>query len=132
MIQLIYHKKKGMIKIKRYFIYADEQTYGGLHGIYTQFVIEVDDDITEEEIWKDYIKPESINLMESFGIIEENVPEENFEDEDEYEDAIENFLFENVSGFCFLIKKEITISTKELDAECCRLDKDSFIEKYCI
>ena len=121
-----------MIKIKRYFVYVDEQTYGGLHGVCTQSVIDVDDDTTEEEIWKNYIEPESINLMESFGIIEDNIQEEDFENEQDYEDAIEDFATENVSGFCSPIKEEITISTEELDTECCRLDKDSFIEKYCI
>lgn len=43
-----------MIKIKRYFIYVDEQTYGGLHGINDMRVDEFDDEVTEEDIYKDY------------------------------------------------------------------------------
>ena len=103
--------------MQRVFIYACENSYGGLHGIEDMTVTEVSDLKVADEIGRDM----SLGVIESYGLAEE------YEEEDEVEyDTDENTCWE-----IYKIKDGICISTSELDAECCNLGKEGFIEEYC-
>lgn len=109
------------------FIYACEQTYGGLHGIEDFCVEEFDnDDFKNEEqldkfLWDEYIAPMSWDVAERYDTIE--YPEDEDEEIDEYE---------VVDGYWVYIKDDITLSVKELNKEACRLGAEWFRDKYCV
>lgn len=96
------------------FIYATEGLYQGLHGIYFQDVMDVDNRIEADDIaWE-----QARGLVESYGL------------EEEYDE----FGTDYESEFCWEVHKirnDVTLSWHELQLECSRLDRDSFIEQYC-
>ena len=102
--------------MQRVFIYACEDSYGGLHGIEDMTVTEVSNLKVADEIGRDM----SLGVIESYGIREE------YGEEDVEYDSDEGTCWE-----IYKIKEGICISTSELDAECCNLGKEDFIEQYC-
>lgn len=118
--------------MKRYFVYACEQTYGGLHGIDNYGVFDFDDSWTEDEIYKEYVCEMSFEIMNSYSnIIDSLVDRNDYEDEEEYYSAIEEAMWENVDGYVVKIRDDVMLSTKELDEECCRLGPELFKKEYC-
>lgn len=95
------------------FIYAVEGMYQGLHGVYWQGVVEVDNR-KEADDWG---REMAYELIESYGL------------EEEYEDSFIDYYSE-----CYWEVHEIKptlLSVKELDEICGDLDRDAFIEEYC-
>lgn len=118
--------------MKRYFVYACEQMYGGYHGMNNFGVFEFDDSITEEEIYRDYVCEMSFEVMNSYEEITENlVNQDDYDNEDEYWEAYEEAMWENVDGYVAKIKDNVTLSTKELDKLCCELGEEEFRDRYC-
>ena len=117
--------------MKRWFLYACEQNYGGWHGINDMRVDEFDDEVTEEDIYKDYIIEMSLELMQSYDI-DFGIEREDYDSDEEYDDALSEAMYENVDGYCKLIRDDVTLSTRELDEECCKLGEELFVEKYCV
>ena len=102
--------------MQRVFIYACEDFYGGLHGIEDMTVTEVSDLKAADEIGRDM----SLGVIESYSI------REKYGEEDVEYDGDEGSCWE-----IYKIREDISISTRDLDAECCRLGKEYFIKQYC-
>lgn len=115
--------------MKRYFVYACEQTYQGFHGIEAYAVYEFSDDWTPKDIFDEYVVEMSYDLMDSYGIPDFD-PHDYDSEEDFYED-VECFREENVAGYVATIKEDVTLSTSELDALACELGEREFFHKYC-
>lgn len=120
----------------RVFIYACENIYGGLHGINNLDVCEVKDLDEANEIGMDM----SIEVCESYDDVlnqlEEDadcaVGEEN-RDTDEWCEAYNQALCENLNWYCEEINEEVagSISTEELGRIACNLGDEEFVERYC-
>lgn len=98
----------------RVFIYATEGMYQGLHGIYWQAVV----DVENREEADEYGREEAFSLIESYGLEEEYG--------EDYEDYAAECCWE-----VYKIRDDITLSTHELDKICARNDRDTFIDEYC-
>ena len=119
--------------MKRYFIYACEQMYGGYHGMYTSGVFEFNDSWTEDEIYKEYVCQMSFEVMETYGeIIENLIDRDEYDDEEEYYEALDEAMWENVDGYALKIRDDVTLSTAELDRLSSELGEDLFVKRYCI
>ena len=95
------------------FIYAYENTYGGMHGINTLAVYDVSTLVEADEIGFDMAK----EVTESYDCFDEMDNEE---------------LLENCCWDVYVIKDEFqSIPTGELDTLCCDLGCDLFTDKYC-
>ena len=102
--------------MQRVFIYACEDSYGGLHGIEDMTVTEVSDLKVADAIGRDM----SLGVIESYGIREEYGEEDVEYDSDE--------------GTCWEVYKILddnANSVEELDVLCCQLGKEDFIDIYC-
>lgn len=121
--------------MKRYFVYACEQIYGGLHGIEDFGVFEFDNSWTEEEIYREYVCEMSRGVMESYGDImedlEDSLDRDDYDSEDEYYDAFEGIIEENIDGYVVKIKDNVELSIGNLNKEACRLGADLFKKAYC-
>lgn len=97
------------------FIYAYEQNYGGLHGIYDMCVCDIDSLNEIDEIGSDMAQ----QVVDSYSYL--------FEDEcdDEDDDSI-SLCWES-----YKIKDNIALSTNELDRICNELGYELFIKEYC-
>ena len=94
------------------FIYAYENTYGGMHGINTLAVYDVDTLAEADEI--------------GFNMAQEVIESYDFFDEADEE------LLENCCWDVYVIKDEFqSMPTRELDTLCCNLGCDLFTDKYC-
>jgi hypothetical protein len=103
------------------FIYACEQMYGGMHGIESVQVANVDTLEDANEIGRDM----------SYQVIYDYC-------ENEYEDMavdeevdVDNVIQDGLSWEVYKIKEGICISVEELDNICCELGREGFIEEYC-
>lgn len=95
------------------FIYAYEDTYGGMYGINALAVYDVSTLAEADEI--------------GFGMAQEVI-----ESYDCFDEINDEELLENCCWDVYVIKDEFqSMSTKELDTLCCDLDYDSFTDKYC-
>lgn len=119
--------------MKRYFIYACERMYGGLHGMEDYGVFDFDDSWTEDEIYKEYVCEMSFDVMNSYGAITEDlVDRDDYDNEDEYWEAYEEAMWENVDGYVVRIRDDVALSTGELNKIACNLGPEMFKEEYCI
>lgn len=73
----------------------------------------------------------SLELMQSYDI-DFGVEREDYNSDEEYDDALSEAMYENVDGYCKLIRDDVTLSTRELDEECYKLGEELFVEKYCV
>lgn len=114
-------------------INAFENTYGGLHGMNSRSVIEVD----YEQEAVDYAIKESYNVMNSYGEIVEDL-EESVEfflelgDNKDIEENIRDDIYgENVAYEVFILDKDKlpTLNIDVLDSMYYN-NPDEFIEKY--
>lgn len=103
---------------KRYFIYAYDEMYNGLHGMYDYCFEECTLQPAEE-----YGYEMSYNVIESYSDIYESLYDENSSDE-EMNKAIEEDIVYEVWEL-----RDDAPSFKELEAM--NLDPESYIEKYC-
>lgn len=117
--------------MKRFFIYACEQVYGGYHGIEDFLVEEFSDDWTLDDIYKEYVVEMSYGLMESYDIKFEDLDMDDFDTEDEYWDAYEKEREQNVDGYVAPIRKDVTLSINELNHLAVTMGPELFREKYC-
>lgn len=125
---------------QKVFIYACENTYGGLHGMYEIAVEEIDSIkeacMTAEEM--------SLNVMHSYSAIYEQyrdqaremaeVDDYFYEEdaEDVYYSCLDEIIEENIYYSIYPIKDEYqNLSTKELYKYCLQEGYESFINKYC-
>ena len=121
----------------RYFIWAGEQMYEGLHGIETRRVVEC----PSYESACDWAQEMSFEVIESYcedeyrDMVDDEVNRDDYDTEDEYEEAFDERLgglkCENI---CWIVtevdeEKASGISTQELDRMFC-WDPDGTIEKY--
>lgn len=119
--------------MKRYFVYACESMYGGHHGMNSMGVYDVEDWQTKEDVYQEYVPCMSFDVMQSYHIIMEDlVDRDSFDNEDEYYEALEEAMNENVDGYVVQIRDDVTLSTVELDNICNTIGEEEFIEEYCV
>lgn len=116
---------------KLFAVRAYENIYGGLHGMESLSVIEVE---TEEEA-KEYAYDEALSVIDNYFEISENFEQEAEEEgldpgSDEWCEFIEECRNEDVSWELFEITKETNESLDVLNEKFC-YDPDTFIEEYC-
>lgn len=112
----------------KYYVYACDQTYGGLHGMYNTMIV----DVNSKEEAEEYIPEMSRDLMESYDCIFEDVYETDYETEEEYWEAYEEIIQDNIDGYVKKIKPEFEdMDIYELDKIACDLGPELFKEKYC-
>ena len=100
------------------FIYAYEDKYGGLHGIYDQTVVEVADMKEANMIGNDM----SWGVIDSWGLSQDY--DEDYEDEEfEVEYGTEWIIYK--------IRDDVTLSIEELDELCSHEDYKNFVKMYC-
>lgn len=111
------------------FIYACEGVYGGYHGIEDFTVEEFEDNVNLDDIWEDWVPEMSYDLMDSYDTID--LDPDDYEDDEEFWDAMEEERAANVDGYVIPIKADVTLSVEELREIASRLGADSFKEEYC-
>lgn len=129
--------------MKKVLIVAYDTLYQGLHGMYNAEVFEVDDNITENALWDDFIRPMAIDVIESYGLEEEHLKgleepeEEDFDNEGLYQDALtcyeescQDCLQEACDGFHAWLKPT-DIPIEELNDRLYRCGYKEFINEYC-
>ncbi len=128
-----------------YAVIACEQMYGGLHGMVSYFVAEG----TEEEVEEQAID-ESYSIMEQYSDImddledaareevgwDEDEFDEYMEDstsgaDEEYTDALNELMRENLQYEIYPIVKETNLSLEQLD-NLFNNNPDDFLREYCI
>lgn len=113
-------------------IKAYDQIYGGLHGMNSSVIIEVDN-FEDAEM---YAVQESIEVITSYGSIMEELEEEarfNIEDEDdeeEFEYAFDEAIDNDVAYDCYIITKKTDETIEELENKFYNNEK-AFIQEYC-
>lgn len=109
------------------FVYAYEGMYQGLHGIYSQDVIEVSDnfEMAQKEI-DEWGNCESEELIYSYGFDGEYL-----DNEDNKDDITDSVYYQDRGWEAYKIKSDINLSLSELKAEAARHDRDGFIKLYC-
>lgn len=118
--------------MKRYFVYACEQMYGGLHGMNNSCVVEVEDELTDNDVYSDYVIEMSYEIMDSYAEITDSlVDRDEFDDEDEYYQAYEEAKWENVDGYVAKIREDVVLSASELDRLAYDLGEQEFKAQYC-
>ena len=119
--------------MKKWLLYACEDQYCGLHGIEDYCVIEAPDNWDEDHVYSEYIPEMSECVMQSYGNILENlVNREDYNSEEEYWEALNDAIKENINGYVAQVRDDIKESSEELDEILCQLGVESFSKKYCI
>lgn len=103
---------------KRYFIYAYDEMYNGLHGMYDYRF-----DFCSFESAEAYGYEMSYNVIESYGDIYESLYDEDSTDE-EIEEAIQEDIAYEIWELC-----DDAPSFEELEEM--NLDPQSYIDEYC-
>lgn len=116
---------------KLFAVRAYENIYGGLHGMESLSVIEVE---TEEEA-NDYAYDEAISIINDYSEIFKDFEQEAEEagldpNSDEWCEFIDERIDEDVSWELFEITKETNESLDVLNEKFYN-DPDTFIEEYC-
>lgn len=117
-------------------IHAYDQIYQGLHGMESYEVVEV---INEEEA-EDYAISSSVDIMNSYGDIMEELEAEARENvdfyidpttdkEEAYDYALDDSINEDVAYDIYVLKNNITDSLEALNDKYVR-DPESFIEEF--
>ena len=121
----------------RYFIWAGEQMYEGLHGIETYRVIEC----SSYESACDWAQEMSIEVIEDYcedqyrEMVEDDISRDDYDTENEYEEAFDSRLYDLKCEYtCWRItevdeEKASGISTEELDVMFYQ-DEEETLEKY--
>ena len=121
----------------RYFIWAGEQMYEGLHGIETRRVVEC----SSYENACGWAQEMSFEVIESYcedeyrDMVDDEVNRDDYDTEDEYEEAFDERLGGlKCENTCWIVtevdeEKASGISTQELDRMFC-WDPDETIKKY--
>ena len=116
----------------KYFIYAAEGVYQGLHGIEDYRLIDVDDYDTAAT----YGEELSMSVMEDYSVIEEDLEESAAEmyerDSEEYDDYLNMLIRENIYYIIYALRDEYADMTEE--EVCDKIYQSSintFIETYC-
>lgn len=107
--------------MERYIVYAYENCYGGLHGMYDIDIIE-----GEYEEVESLAEEMSYKVMDDYNCIEDYL-EEN--DNDEY--PIEAVRAENVAYEIFQVRNDILLTTDELHEKIAKENIDTIRAKYC-
>jgi hypothetical protein len=109
------------------FVYAYEGMYQGLHGIYSQDVIEVSDDIEAAQLEiHEWGNTESEELIYSYGSEDDYL-----DDEDAEGDITESYCYGDRGWEAQEIRSDVNLSLSELRAEAANHNRDGFIELYC-
>ena len=111
---------------KRYFVYAYDGMYGGLHGMYEYCFLEGTFEEAEE-----YGIEMSHNVIDSYSEIRQNIF--GYEDEEEIyenysEEEIQDIIMEDVEYEVWELRDDAP-SFEELEEM--NLDPQSYIEEYC-
>ena len=111
---------------KKYFVYAYDGIYGGLHGMYDWVFMEG----TYEEA-EDYGIEMSRDVIDSYSEIRQSLFD--YEDEEEIyerysEEEIEEIIQEDIAFEIYEVRDDAP-SFKELEAM--NLDPESYIKEYC-
>lgn len=115
----------------RVFLYACEQTYGGLHGIEDFCVNVFDDTFSLSDIYNDYVIDMSIELMNQYDIDFSFSGEEDYDSYEEFEQAREEEMLQNVDGYVVAIRDDVDLSIAELNRLALELGAKEFVKKYC-
>ena len=136
---IIYIQKirKKVREMARYFIWAGEQMYGGLHGIETRRVVEC----PSYESACDWAQEMSIEVIESYceeeyrDMVDDEVNQNCYDTEDEYEEAFDERLGDlKCENTCWIVtevdeEKASGISTQEL-GRMFYMDDEETLKKY--
>ena len=116
----------------RYAVYAYEQIYGGLHGMFEKFIMtgtlrEVEDEALQSSI--DVIN----SYIDLYDELSDEVEYAGYEKgSDEYFDALDELIQEDAAWEVYQIRNDVTASDDELEREFYDNDLDEFVAKYCI
>ena len=116
----------------KYFIYAAEGMYQGLHGMEDYCLIDTDDfDIVVGEA-----EGMSISVMEDYSSIMEDLEDTAAKvyerDSEEYEDYLDALIRENMYYIIYALSDEYAdITEEEVHNKVNQLGIDEFIETYC-
>ena len=115
--------------MKKYAIYAYDNTYGGLHGYNAYAIVDCEEqedaEMTGEEM--------SREVIIDFGLIDDEMEEyinsENYDEEGsyKYEDEL---IEENIAYDIYEIIKTDNLSDEDLEVEFYN-DREDFVKKYC-
>jgi len=116
----------------KYFLYAAENMYQGLHGIEDYCLIDTDDYDTAVSEAEDM----SISVMESYSSIMEDLEDTAAEvyerDSEEYDEYLDELMRENTYYIIYVLQDEYEDMTdKEVYDKVNELGIDEFIETYC-
>lgn len=113
-----------------YAIYAYEEIYSGLHGINYSTIEECNSLEEAKEATREY----SLDVMETYHCIMNElygmISEECEEETEEWYEALEELMEENVDYEIYLIRNTKSKSFKELLAEFIN-NKEEFVKTYC-
>lgn len=115
--------------MQKYVIYAYEQSYGGLHGMYDWIFVYCNDD---EEAEKE-AEQASYEVMGSYNCITEYLEDsarERSDDEDDYEDCLDGCYQENIAYEYWKVKEECPYSDEEIN-EKLFIDPEYFVQRWC-
>ena len=116
----------------RVFIYACENIYGGLHGMGSAEMTEVDTIEEAEEIGHEMSYDVIYSYHEITKSFEEDAEAEGLDPEsDEYAEYMDECVEEDICYEVYLIADDVTLTKQELNDEIYNLGKEEFIKKYC-
>lgn len=117
----------------RFFYFACEGIYGGLHGVYNYGVIDAynEDDVRNEAI------NASLEIINSYSSICESLKsdvEYRMEPGDNFDELYEEACYEDVVYGLWRIdeNKAKNFSTEELNRMSCSMGEDEFVKRFCI
>lgn len=121
--------------MSRYLIYSCEGLYEGLHGMNCIQVCECKND---REAWNIGVDA-SLEIMDSYSVIGDNLQEEVYDILDMDEDIDEDLVWQSVYRDNVVVnywkineEKAKSVSTTELDSLAYNLGVDLFVEQYCL
>jgi hypothetical protein len=122
-------KRKVVMIMKKYAIYAYDNTYGGLHGYENHAIVDCKDQ-KEVEMTGAEMSREVIN---DFGLVDDEmeayINSEDYDEEDSYgyEDEL---IEEDIAYDIYEVVDTKGLSNEELESEFYN-DKEDFIKNYC-
>lgn len=116
----------------RYLVYACEKTHHGKDGLENWEVYEVDDSLTEIDMYNYCVYPMAAEIINSHDELKNNLIDRNkYDNENDYWDAYEKELYNNIEGYVVKIRNDVTLSMFELDEEAYKLGAEAFKKLYC-
>lgn len=114
-----------------YAIYAYEGSFGGLHGMNSHVIVECNSMAEAEEVALE----ESMDMMESYSCIMDDIYEAASEDyeegTDEWYQAVEDMKRSDAKWEIYYVIDTKGKSANRLEVEF-EIDKDKFIKTYCL